>query len=161
MVRIYGVTASSGSGSGTGGANTTANHKTTELFGITSGAGSGVFLTSIILTSDNSGVPSLLNIANFSINTVSISTINILAYQKQYPIVAASWTFEILVTKGVSPALTKLVGISLAKSLSDDALSSASLTVSSNTTYGGISIFCLGVNGYTLNWLATIDTVEA
>ena len=156
MVRIYGVTASSGSGSGTGGTNTTANHKTTELFGITSGVGSGVFLTS-----DNSGVPSFLNIANFSINTVSISTINILAYQKQYPIVAASWTFEILVTKGASPALTKLVGISLAKSLSDDALSSASLTVSSNTTYGGISIFCLGVNGYTLNWLATIDTVEA
>lgn len=152
MVRIYGVSASSGAGAGSG----SANHKTAELFGITYGTGSGVFLTS-----DNSGVPSMVNIANFSLNTVSISTINILAYQKQYPIVAASWTFEILVTKGASPALTKLVGISLAKSLSDDVLSSASLTVSSNTTYGGISIFCLGVSGYTLSWLATIDTVEA
>lgn len=154
MVRIYGVTASSGSG--TGGTNTTANHRTTELFGVTSGVGSGV-----LLTSDNSGVPSTTNIANFSLNTVSISTISILAYQKIYPIVAASWTFEILVTKGTSLALTKLVGISLAKSLADDVLSSASLTVSSDTTYGGISILCRGVNGYTLNWLATIDTVEA
>jgi len=156
MVRIYGVTASSGSGSGTGGTNTTANHRTTELFGVTYGVGSGV-----LLTSDNSGVPSATNIANFSLNTVSISTISILAYQKLYPIVAASWTFEILVTKGTSLALTKLVGISLAKSLADDVLSSASLTVSSDTTYGGISILCRGVNGYTLSWLATIDTVEA
>jgi len=149
MVRIYGVTSTSGGSSGSG------DSGVVSLSGITMG-NSSVYLTSNGSSSENSQ-----NIFTVSSNTAVECDISIVATTDTAPKYSASWSMNALISRHVAASTTKLIGIGMVEVKSDDQLKFLTVSISENIILGGLSIQCTGVSQYTsIKWIATITATE-
>lgn len=148
MVRIYGVTASSGSGSG--GAN-----QGIVLRGSTTSDGT------VYLTTNNAGSENSSNMCIIAENTTVLMNISVVARTDTTPFYAAGWLLSGMAKRGVNANTVSLMGISVATCTADSQLTALQIFVTENLTTGGISIQCKGINQYTtVNWIATIGLTQ-
>ena len=66
-----------------------------------------------------------------------------------------------LVHRYVVESSVRLIGVSMVDAMSDVELSALQVRLSENTTYGSLSIQCVGIFQYNvINWIATIVLTE-
>ena len=149
MVKIYGVTSATNAG-GSNGIN-----QGVVLSGKTQGA------ESAFLTTDGNAVETFFNTFVIRSNTASECAITIVASTDTNPKYSARWTMNALVHRQLVESSVRLIGVSMVDAMSDVQLSALQVRLSENTTYGSLSIQCIGIVQYTLiNWIATIVLTE-
>lgn len=148
-MKIYGVTSIPGSG------NSNGINQGVLLTGITQG-NSSTYLTTTGATFENSS-----NMFIVSKNKAVECKIVIVATTDTSPKYSASWTLTALTHRQTSENSVKLLGVSMVQALSAPELVNLQISLSENTSYGGLSIQCTGVSQYTsIKWIATITATE-
>lgn len=152
MVRIYGVTKSSGSG-GSGGSS--GNTPSVQLSGLTQNN------NSVRLTSDGSGLETQSNIVIIPSNKTALLTIQIVARTEASPHKTASWNISGMVKRENSVDSVSIVGFSPVSTMGDNELQNIYIQLSEHQGYGGLSIQCTGIVDYTvIKWAATVTLTE-
>jgi hypothetical protein len=154
MVRIYGVTTTSSNG-GTGGTGTSITAPSVTLYGTTSG------FTSTFLTTNGSATENADNIILVDSNTTIFFKAIITAINEVGTRYSASWELSGLLERETSVGSTKLIGVGMTSCVADAQLRNLKISLSENTSYGGLSINCTGLSSYTLiTWNATVTYQE-
>lgn len=73
---------------------------------------------------------------------------------------AAAWRFVAMVKRRASAATTAVSGVTVTKITNDAAAAAWTLTVTADTTNGGIAITGTGEANKNINWVARLDSVE-
>lgn len=149
MVRLYGVTNVTNSGSGSG------INQGIVLRGITHNNNT-IYLTTTSTGSENSS-----NMLIIPQNNAVIMEISIVARTDTNPIYGAGWLLDGMAKRAINTNSVSLVGISMSSCISDSQLTGLQIFMTENIFTGGISIQCQGINQYTVvNWIATIVLTE-
>ena len=150
MVRLYGITNVTSSGSSSG------INQGVVLRGITHNNGT-TYLTTTSTGNENSS-----NMLIIPENNTVIMEISIVARTDTNPIYGAGWLLDGMAKRGSNANSVSLMGISMSSCMSDSQLSGLQIFITENVSTGGISIQCKGINQYTVvNWIATIVLTEA
>ena len=149
MVRLYGVTNVTNSGSGSG------VNQGLVLKGITHNNGTTYLTTTNSINENSSNM--LIVPPN---NTVTLE-ISIVAKTDTIPMYGAGWMLKGMAKRETNVNSVSLMGISMSNCTSDAELAGLEIFISENILTGGISIQCKGINQYTIvNWIATIVMTE-
>lgn len=74
---------------------------------------------------------------------------------------AKSWSGTALIKRGANAASTTLVGSSITSDFGDSSMDACSVSLSANTTLGGLNVDVVGGTDLYLLWVAQVETVEA
>jgi len=149
MVRLYGITNVSTSGSGG------ANNQGIVLKGSTTSNGT------TYLTTNSVGIENEGNMLIVAQNTSVLMDISVVARTDTTPSYAAGWLLSGMAKRGANANTVSLMGFSVATCTADSQLTALQIFVTENLTTGGISIQCKGISQYTrVNWIATIGLTQ-
>ena len=147
MVKIYGVTSAT--------SDFSAINQGVILTGITQGSGTTA------LTKNGNAIEDTFNSFIIGLNTASACQITIVASTDTNPKYSSRWSMNALVHRYVVESSVRLIGVSMVDAMSDVELSALQVRLSENTTYGSLSIQCVGIFQYNvINWIATIVLTE-
>lgn len=147
MVRIYGITTESGTSEGSSKVSdsvllaTTTNSQPRRM------------------TTDGTGAETVKNFLYFPSNTSAVIVMQIIAKTPQ--LYTAAWDVNVLASKGLSNNTMEIKNFFPVSAISDPEIEDFSLNIIENPSLGGISIICIGKEGYTsVNWVARISMTE-
>jgi hypothetical protein len=113
------------------------------------------------LTTNGSATENADNIILVDSNTTIFFKAIITAINEVGTRYSASWELSGLLERETSVGSTKLIGVGMTSCVADAQLRNLKISLSENTSYGGLSINCTGLSSYTLiTWNATVTYQE-